>query len=136
MASVKSGGNKTTEVLLAAKFRLENLSGWRRHYPLAGNPDFSFPKQKLAVFVDGCFWHRCPKHCRMPSTNREYWTQKIDRNLQRDSDVTRDLRKKEWGVVRFWEHDLCGGPEMSKKMKRLKEIVRQEKSNVRDKPHC
>jgi len=134
MARVKSKGNKSTESAVVAIFRASRISGWRRHCSLAGKPDFSFPKQMLAVFVDGCFWHGCPRHCRMPSTNRKYWTQKIARNVQRDRDVIRELRNKGWRCIRFWEHDLCGGTGLTRKMKRLKRIVQQDKSSVRGIP--
>ncbi len=58
---------------------------------------------KLAVFVDGCFWHGCPRHATMPANNRAFWTAKLARNAQRDREVTRTLRKAGWCVVRVWE---------------------------------
>ncbi len=64
MAAIRSKGNKDTELRLAFILRAYGIKGWRRHYPLPGKPDFVFPKQRLAVFVDGCFWHSCPKHGR------------------------------------------------------------------------
>jgi DNA mismatch endonuclease (patch repair protein) len=84
--------------------------------------------------VDGCFWHGCLKHCRMPSTNRKYWNQKIARNVQRDVAVNRELRRNGWTTIRFWEHELCGGTGLTRKLKRLKGIVQQDKSSVRCKP--
>jgi len=71
-----------------------------------GNPDFVFAQAKIAVFVDGCFWHGCPNHCRMPKTNREYWENKIEKNKRRDRKVTRVLRSEDWNVIRIWEHEL------------------------------
>lgn len=125
MARVKSNGNKSTEAAFAALLRKEYLSGWKRRYPLVGNPDFVFPKMRLAIFVDGCFWHGCPKHCRMPTANRKYWEEKIDRNVKHDRDVNRALHSKGWSVIRFWEHDLCEGQGLARKTKRMKDIIQQ-----------
>jgi DNA mismatch endonuclease (patch repair protein) len=66
--------------------------------------DIAFPKRKLAVFVDGCFWHRCPVHCRVPTANQEWWLWKFERNTTRDTDTSRHLTKLGWTVVRVWEH--------------------------------
>lgn len=106
MASVKGNGNKSTEIKLIKYFNEYNITGWRRKYPLAGNPDFVIPKARLAIFVDGCFWHGCKDHCRLPETNREYWTAKIDQNIKRDKIVNKILVSKNWHVIRIWEHDL------------------------------
>lgn len=106
MAQVRSAGNKSTEQALIALLKEHGIIGWRRSYPLFGRPDFAFPKQKVAVFVDGCFWHGHPKKCRVPASNREYWLAKINRNIARDKLVTRTLRNKGWKVVRIWEDAL------------------------------
>ena len=111
MAAVRSKGNKETEMKLAGVLRRHKISGWRRQLPLVANPDFVFRRQRLAVFVDGCFWHGCPKHLRLPRTHQEYWLQKIARNRQRDGIVTRSLRRKGWRVLRIW------GKEPTKRMK-------------------
>jgi DNA mismatch endonuclease (patch repair protein) len=73
---------------------------------LTVRPDFVFREVRLAVFVDGCFWHACPTHCRMPAGNRSFWRAKLARNQARDRLVTRTLRKAGWRVLRIWEHDL------------------------------
>jgi len=88
MARVKSDGNKSTEMSLMALLREARITGWRRRYPLFGKPDFVFPKRRVAVFVDGYFWHGHPRKCRMPHANREYWMNKIARNVARDKPVT------------------------------------------------
>jgi DNA mismatch endonuclease (patch repair protein) len=106
MAAVKSKGNKATEIKLASILRKNGIKGWRRNVPLFGNPDFVFSKLRLAVFVDGCFWHGCPKHLRKPKSNHNYWRQKIARNQQRDRIVTRRLHNMSWHVLRVWEHEL------------------------------
>ena len=106
MAQVKSSGNRSTEGELIAVLRENRVIGWRRKYPLYGKPDFVFPKARVAVFVDGCFWHGHPQKCRVPLANRSYWARKIARNVARDRHVTRTLREKGWKVVRIWEDTI------------------------------
>lgn len=108
MAAVRSKGNRSTELALAAVFRACHITGWRRQYPVAGKPDFAFPHAKLAVFVDGCFWHGCPRCGSIPATHRPYWKAKIARNIQRDRAQAKELRLRGWSVVRIWEHHLRG----------------------------
>ena len=81
-------------------------TGWRRQLPLPGRPDFAFPKAKVAVFTDGCFWHGCPRCYTRPKSNRKFWDTKVIRNRERDREVSRGLRRKGWRVVRIWEHAL------------------------------
>ena len=107
MSRIRGKGNKDTEVALAKLFRANGITGWRRHYPITGRPDFAFPKQKLAVFVDGCFWHGCRKHGVQPKGNKEFWLSKLAANKARDQKVNRLLRAKGWRVLRIWEHDLA-----------------------------
>jgi len=107
MAQVKSSGARSTEQRFLAILREHHITGWRRNYPLPGKPDFVFPKARVAIFVDGCFWHGHPARCRMPEANREYWEKKIQRNVERDKAVTRALRKRSWKVLRIWEHKVA-----------------------------
>jgi DNA mismatch endonuclease, patch repair protein len=74
--------------------------------PFRVRPDFVFPKLRIAVFVDGCFWHGCPLHATQPKQNAEFWRTKIARNQARDLLVTRQLRARGWRVLRLWEHEL------------------------------
>ena len=106
MRAVKGRGNKDTELVLVRLLRQNKITGWRRGQPIFGKPDFIFPKHKLAIFVDGCFWHGCSEHCRMPKGNRAYWKRKIASNKVRDRLVTRTLRAQGWQVLRIWEHEL------------------------------
>lgn len=106
MARVKSSGNKSTEVLFLEILKKERISGWRRGYPLLGKPDLVFPHSKIVIFLDGCFWHGCPHHCRIPTANQEYWISKISRNRKRDKRIVTSLRKKGWLVIRIWEHEI------------------------------
>lgn len=110
MALIRSKGNKVTELGLASLFRSAGISGWRRNQKVFGKPDFVFRKHHLAVFVDGCFWHGCPRCYRGPDSNRKYWNAKILRNRQRDREVARALRKAGWRLIRVWECALAERP--------------------------
>ena len=134
MSRIRSRGNKDTELAPARLLRANGISGWRRHVqvrivdcglrsstsprpsPQRGEgvrvrPDFVFPKFKLAVFVDGCFWHGCPKHATKPANNRAFWKKKLAGYKTRDRVVNRTLRRSGWRVVRIWECDLAKHPE-------------------------
>jgi DNA mismatch endonuclease (patch repair protein) len=106
MSRVMGRGNRRTELALVQVFRKHGITGWRRHQTVFGKPDFVFPKLRLAVFVDGCFWHGCPKHCNQPANNRAFWRRKLAANKARDRLVTRALRRAGWRVLRIWEHEL------------------------------
>jgi DNA mismatch endonuclease (patch repair protein) len=106
MSRIRSRGNKDTEMALAKLFRQHKITGWRRHQKIFGKPDFIFPSFKLAVFVDGCFWHGCPEHGTQPKGNRAFWKKKFTRNKARDLLVTSTLRSQRWRVFRIWEHEL------------------------------
>ena len=106
MAAIRSTGNKDTELKLAKIFRDHGITGWRRHQKVFGKPDFVFRKARLAIFVDGCFWHGCPRHGHKPSTNRFYWLPKLRNNLKRDDKVNEVLRKAGWKIMRIWGHEL------------------------------
>lgn len=110
MSLIRGTGNKGTEHALLILLRSAGLTGWRRHLPLPGKPDFAFPKHKVAVFVDGCFWHGCPKCYTRPKTNRAFWDKKREDNMARDRRVTRELRQRGWRVLRIWEHALKKSP--------------------------
>lgn len=111
MSRIRGSGNKETELVLASLFRKHRISGWRRKQRMPGNPDFVFYTEGVAVFVDGCFWHFCPKHRTMPKTNRAFWKNKLETNRKRDASITRRLRTHGWKVLRIWEHDLVKRPD-------------------------
>lgn len=106
MTSIRGTGNRSTELRLITLMRKAGITGWRRGSKLPGRPDFIFPTYRVAVFVDGDFWHGHPKHFRLPSTNREFWRRKIELNRARDRKVRRQLSAKGWVVLRIWESTL------------------------------
>ena len=106
MASIRSKGNATTEQVFLHLLRQAGIHGWRRHVGLPGKPDFLFRAQRVAVFIDGCFWHGCPRCYRMPGDHRPYWKAKLSSNRRRDRRTTRKLRSLGWRVIRIWEHSL------------------------------
>ena len=116
MSRIKGRGNKDTELAMIRIMRKHHISGWRRNYDLFGKPDFVFPKQRVALFVDGCFWHMCPKHFNMPQNNRAFWEKKLLGNKVRDGVVVRTLRQGNWKVVRIWEHELASPEQVVKKL--------------------
>ena len=107
MKAVRGKGTKTTEVRLRAALTRAGISGWSmnvRHVP--GKPDFFFENQNLAIFVDGCFWHGCPRCGHLPRKNSAFWREKISRNRKRDQVTSQKLRRQGIRVLRFWEHDI------------------------------
>jgi len=99
------GADTSCEVRLRSALHRRGLR-YSLRKPLPGKPDIVFVRARVAVFVDGCFWHGCPEHCRMPSSNTGYWDAKIARNMARDRVITKELRAQGWRVVRVWEHDV------------------------------
>jgi DNA mismatch endonuclease (patch repair protein) len=161
MSRIRGRGNRDTELALARLMRQAGLTGWRRHVSVSLNrdllkalnrkrasrgstvqqsnrstnftvrPDFVFRKPRVAIFVDGCFWHGCPIHSpparwlakstmavsagsRKAATARrsgkQFWRAKLTANKLRDRFVNRQLRRQGWRVVRIWEHELTGNP--------------------------
>jgi DNA mismatch endonuclease, patch repair protein len=103
MASVGSRGNRTTEKRMAAILWKAGLRGYRKHWRVLGKPDFAWPGRKIALFVDGCFWHGC-KRCNRPSkSNVAFWRHKVLQNQMRDKRISRRLRSEGWKVLRVWE---------------------------------
>jgi DNA mismatch endonuclease (patch repair protein) len=89
------------------------LIGTRLRYQprMLGKPDFGSKKNKIAVFIDGCFWHKCPKCYRRPKSNRKFWIAKVERNIKRDKFINRELKSQNYKVMRFWEHQIKRCPD-------------------------
>jgi DNA mismatch endonuclease, patch repair protein len=122
MSRIRGALNKDTELRLIAIFRANGISGWRRRHALAGKPDFVFPREKLVVFVDGCFWHGCPAHATWPKQNADFWRTKILGNRRRDRAVNRLLKQAGWRVIRIWEHALTKKHE-ARTVSRLRRMI-------------
>ena len=125
MARIRSKGNLSTEAKMVALFKAFDIKGWRRHLPLPGRPDFVFRSARVAVFVDGCFWHGCPRCYRAPGSNVEFWENKVATNRRRDRRVTRQLRSVGWCVLRVWECSLRKRPEAT--VRRLLRALARER---------
>jgi len=107
MSAIRKRGNKSTELAFRLDLVRAGLKGWIMHASdVPGCPDFLFPNKRIAVFVDGCFWHGCPKCFRLPVDNRDYWREKITGNRCRDRRTSRELNAAGWKVMRVWEHTL------------------------------
>jgi DNA mismatch endonuclease (patch repair protein) len=108
MGRIKSSGTKTTEWKFRSLLVRSGVRGWKigHHSGLPGSPDFVFFRARLAIFLDGCFWHGCNRCRSIPATNRAFWVAKIQRNKDRDEKATRMLRAMGWKTMRIWEHEL------------------------------
>ncbi len=123
MAQIRKSHTRLEEVLVAI-LESNRLTDYVR-YPadLPGSPDFTFRHKKLAVFLDSCFWHGCPRHLRMPKSNLAYWTEKIASNRERDRRQTKELRGQGWRVLRLWEHELHKPEAVAAKVRRVIEAI-------------
>jgi len=107
MRAVRSEHVRSTEWRFRAALISKAIKGWRMHEEsLPGTPDFVFLNHKLAIFVDGCFWHGCPKCYRRPRSNRKYWDKKVSNNISRDRRNRKSLSKLGWHIMKIWEHDV------------------------------
>lgn len=116
MRAVRSSGT-TPESTLKKWMRRMGVLGWKaqgQHLP--GRPDFFFPSFKLAVFVDGCFWHGCLRCYRAPKSHKPYWKTKLRTNRARDEKNNEQLRLLNWKTIRLWEHEVATDPQRCVKL--------------------
>lgn len=106
MRKVRAKRNKSTELRMIEIFSEYGIKGWKRNYPVKGHPDFVFLNNKVAVFVDGCFWHGHDCRNTRPVVNQEYWSKKRERNVSHDQDITAAFELRNWKVLRIWECEL------------------------------
>ena len=132
MGKVKSKGNRSTELKVLAGFQDCGITGWIQHPShIPGRPDFWFEERRIALFVDGCFWHGCPKCGRIPKTREEFWRNKIEGNRRRDLTTSRLLRQRGCRVVRVWEHELNNQKWVCRVLRTLNQsAVRIEMNNI------
>ena len=133
MKRVRPSGNKSTELKLIEIFKSLNITGWRRNYPVIGHPDFVFLERKVAIFVDGCFWHGHDCRNTMPADNAEYWAKKRMRNIEHDKAITELFEHRGWTVVRIWECELKK-KNLPDTLARIQEAL-AESANKRSKIH-
>lgn len=119
MSRIK-GKNTGPEVKLRKLLYANRIRGYRVHYDLPGKPDIVFVKKKLAIFIDGYFWHKCPVCFQEPETRKEFWMKKIQSNVDRDKKVDEQLKNDGWTVIRIWEHEIRKDPE-----KAVRKIITQ-----------
>lgn len=99
------------EKKLRQMLRERGVRGYRIHYNLPGKPDIVFVRKKIAIFIDGCFWHKCPVCFREPATRKDFWMKKIQSNVMRDEKINTQLVEQGWHVIRIWEHQIRKEPE-------------------------
>lgn len=121
MSSIRGKGNHSTEILFRMALTRAAIKGWKVNPGgIVGKPDFLFPEANIIVFVDGCFWHGCPKCGHIPKTNNAFWKAKINRNRQRDTATKKTLQESGYYVIRVWEHEIRDGvDECVKKLKKM-----------------
>ena len=119
MSRIKSNNTKP-ELAFRMHLRGMGIKNYTTHAKITGTPDVVIASSKIALFVDGCFWHGCPTCYKAPQSNRNFWRKKVERNINRDKETARLLRASGWKVARFWEHQLIG--DMSSVDRKLLEI--------------
>lgn len=126
MARVRQKGTRA-EIDLRKVLHAKGLR-YQVHVALLAKPrrvaDIVFPRARIAVFVDGCFWHGCPEHASWPKSNADFWREKIETNRLRDADTNRRLNALGWKIVRIWEHE-----NPSEAANRIAELVDARKKN-------
>ena len=132
MRSIKSKGNKSTELELINIFKKNNIKGWRRNNKIFGSPDFVFPKSKLAIFTDGCFWHGHDCRNTRPASNTIYWYNKINRNKRRDEKVNNELKKRGWSIIRIWECEINTNSKIKKRLYLIRNILNMNNKNPKN----
>lgn len=139
VTSVMRGNRRSDtkpELMLRSALHRAGLR-FRKDYPvkvgtMRVRPDIVFPRLRMAVFVDGCFWHRCPDHGNVPATNEDYWLPKLARNNARDAAVNDALQREGWVVMRFWEHVQVG--EAAEEIKEKEKVRNLKKGSCASRP--
>ncbi len=124
MQAVKGKGTKLERRLFSMLAGM-GVKGWKKNVAnVVGKPDIVFAERRIAIFVDGCFWHGCP-HCqrKLPKTNHAYWTRKINRNIALAEAINEQLRRNGWSVIRIWEHEVRTAEDLAKVRARILEVL-------------
>jgi len=132
MGAIRGRGNRTTEARFRAILVRAGIRGWTLNTKdLQGKPDFFFPAERVAVFIDGCFWHGCPQCGHVPSVNRPFWKAKIERNQERDRNTNLLLRQERIQSFRLWEHELLKPSDCLQKLQKLLRMTSRRRSPPR-----
>lgn len=124
MSAIRGKHNRSTELRLRMALVKAGVRGWKLHSEkLPGKPDFYFERVKLALFVDGCYWHGCPKCGHIPKTRTAFWEAKIKRNQERDKMKDRELKKLGAKNLRIWEHELKGKKNLDKVIRKIDKLI-------------
>lgn len=124
MSAIRGKHTRSTELCLRMALIRKGISGWSLHAKeLPGNPDFYFKSKRLAVFVDGCFWHGCPLCGHIPKTHSKFWAEKIELNQLRDEKKREALRKLGVSTIRIWEHELRDNARASRIIARITKFL-------------
>jgi DNA mismatch endonuclease (patch repair protein) len=146
MSRIRGRGNKQTELNIISLFRKSGIKGWRRHKTIhfvfgklregkasdgtkfkpQVRPDVLFPKLKVALFIDGCFWHGCPDCYRRPKSRIGFWRRKVTRNRERDRFQRLELKREGWRVMQIWEHEVAASPERC--VRRIQKALQKKKT--------
>jgi len=128
MSAIRGKGNKTTELIIRMALVRAGVSGWEMHPPdIKGKPDFYFRTKRVAVFVDGCFWHGCERCGHTPRTRSEFWKAKFERNQARDLATGTVLKNMRIDVLRIWEHRLKTSEGKAEVVEEIIETLRSSK---------
>lgn len=131
MAAIRGKKNRTTETKLRMALVRHRVRGWKVNYRLElGRPDFYFPRERVAVFTDGCFWHGCPKCGHIPTTRADFWETKIRSNAARDQKVTSRLLRSGIVVLRFWEHHTSRSAAVDRAAALVAQVVKRRRSAI------
>jgi DNA mismatch endonuclease (patch repair protein) len=131
MSAIRGKHARSTERALRMALIRAGIRGWQLHPSgIPGKPDIYFPKQKTAIFVDGCFWHGCPKCGHIPKTRSNFWAAKIRGNQGRDRANTRRLRESEMAVLRIWEHSLIDAVRINHVLDKIRAALARSKSAI------
>ena len=129
--SANKAKNTKPELLLRKALWKDGHRGYRINWKkVPGRPDIVFPSKKLAIFVNGCYWHRCPKcDLSLPKTNTKFWKEKFDKNIKRDKKKNDELLSLDWNVLVFWECDIKSN--ISNSIQKIKKVLdAQEKEST------
>lgn len=126
MKSIRSAGT-TLENIITKELWRRGIRFRRNVRKLLGCPDIAIQKDRIVIFIDSCFWHSCPIHGRVPSSNTEYWEKKLMRNRERDIEVTEYYKQKRWNVYRIWEHEIK--EDLNGTIEKIVDFISKSKSN-------